>query len=156
MGIVRDEEHSDGAPTIEWTGIRVQDVADAYEHSDYEPDEITQLYPDLSLSDVHRAPAYYYDHIDDFRSTSAESASARRGRCIATRASESPSPTDFADVAGRSTLREAKERWVIPTASSCGTLSTTSGFSCRSTTVSSRSSRGASDQRVRTIKGRSR
>jgi uncharacterized protein (DUF433 family) len=47
----------------------VKDVAVAYEHSGYEPDETTQLYPDLSLGDVHRALAYYYDHIDDFRST---------------------------------------------------------------------------------------
>ena len=61
MSIVQDPEHSDGAPTIEGTGIRVKDVASAYEHSGYEPDEITQLYPDLSLSDVHRALAYYYD-----------------------------------------------------------------------------------------------
>lgn len=59
MGIVRADEHSDGAPTIEGTGIRVKDIAAAYEHSGYDPDEITQLYPDLSLSDVHRALAYY-------------------------------------------------------------------------------------------------
>jgi len=76
MGIVRDHEHSDGAPTIEGTGIRVKDVAVAYEHSGYDPDEITQLYPDLSLSDVHMALAYYYDHIDEFRSASSESAPA--------------------------------------------------------------------------------
>ena len=68
MNIVQDSEHSDGAPTIEGTGIRGKDVAVAYEHSGYEPDEITQLYPDLSLGDVHRALAYYYDNIDDFRS----------------------------------------------------------------------------------------
>ena len=68
MNIVQDSEHSDGAPTIEGTGIRVKDVAVAYEHSGYEPDEITQLYPDLSLGDVHRALAYYYANIDDFRS----------------------------------------------------------------------------------------
>ncbi len=74
MSIVRDEQHSDGAPTIEGTGIRVEDVADAYEHSGYDPDEITELYPDLSLADVHRALAFYYDHIDEFRP--AESASA--------------------------------------------------------------------------------
>lgn len=55
MTIVRDPEHSDGAPTIDGTGIRVKDIAVAYEHSGYDPDEITQLYPDLSLSDVHRA-----------------------------------------------------------------------------------------------------
>ena len=71
MRIVRDPEHSDGAPTIEGTGIRVQDVASAYEHSEYGPEEITQLYPDLTLGDVHRALAYYYDHIDEFRSADA-------------------------------------------------------------------------------------
>jgi uncharacterized protein (DUF433 family) len=76
MGIVRDSEHSNGAPTVEGTGIRVKDIASAYEHSGYDPDEITQLYPDLSLGDVHRALAYYYDHIDDFRTTSSEQASA--------------------------------------------------------------------------------
>jgi uncharacterized protein (DUF433 family) len=67
VSIVRDSEHSDGAPTIEGTGIRVRDIAVAYEHSDYDPDEITQLYPDLSLGDVHRALAYYYDHVEQFR-----------------------------------------------------------------------------------------
>jgi len=69
VSIVRDPDHSDGAPTIEGTGIRVADVAVAYDHSGYDPDEITQLYPDLSLAAVHRALAYYYDHIDEFRST---------------------------------------------------------------------------------------
>jgi uncharacterized protein (DUF433 family) len=69
MTIVEDPEHSNGAPTVEDTGIRVKDIAVAYEHSGYDPDEITQLYPDLSLGDVHRALAYYYDHVDEFRST---------------------------------------------------------------------------------------
>jgi uncharacterized protein (DUF433 family) len=45
----------------------VKDIAVAYEHSGYSPDESTQLYPDLSLGDVHRALAYYYDHINDFQ-----------------------------------------------------------------------------------------
>ncbi|MCU4741627.1 DUF433 domain-containing protein [Halobacteria archaeon AArc-m2/3/4] len=67
MSLVQDPEHSNGAPTIEGTGIRVTDIAVAYEHSGYEPDEITQLYPDLSLGDVHRALAFYYEHIGDFR-----------------------------------------------------------------------------------------
>ena len=53
-----------------------EDIASAYEHSGYSPDEITQLYPDLSLGDVHRALAYYYDHIDDFRTSSSEPTSA--------------------------------------------------------------------------------
>jgi len=54
----------------------VKGIAVAYEHSGYEPDEITQLYPDLSLGDVHRALAYYYDHIEEFRSSSSEPAAA--------------------------------------------------------------------------------
>ena len=63
--IVRKQEHRNGAPTIKGKGIRVEDVASAYEHSGYRPDEITELYPDLSLSDVHYALEYYYEHIDD-------------------------------------------------------------------------------------------
>lgn len=74
--IVRDEAHSDGAPTVAGTGVRVADVADAYEHSGYEPDEITQLYPGLSLADVHAALAFYYDHVDEFRSSDSGRASA--------------------------------------------------------------------------------
>jgi uncharacterized protein (DUF433 family) len=74
MTIVRDSEHSDGAPTIEGTGIRMKDVAVACDHSGYEPDEITQLYPDLSLGDVHRPLAYYYYNIEDIRSAEPDNA----------------------------------------------------------------------------------
>ena len=73
MRIVQDEKHSGGAPTLEGTGIRVVDIAKPYEHSGYDPDEITELYPDLSLSDVHTALAYYYDHIDELRTDISES-----------------------------------------------------------------------------------
>ena len=65
--IVRDERHSGGAPTVGETGIRVVNVASAYEHSGYSPDEITTLYPALSLEDVHSALAYYYAHVEEFR-----------------------------------------------------------------------------------------
>lgn len=65
--IVRDPDHSDGSPTIAGTGIRVVNVASAYEHSGYSPDDITSLYPDLSLADVHAALSYYYDHVEEFR-----------------------------------------------------------------------------------------
>lgn len=67
MSIVHDPEHSDGAPTIEGTGIRVKNVAVAYEHSGHEPDESVQLYPDLTLGDVHRALAYYLGSLDTER-----------------------------------------------------------------------------------------
>jgi uncharacterized protein (DUF433 family) len=76
MSIVKSSEHSDGAPTIKGTGIRVVDIAKAYEHSDYSPDEITQLYPSLSLGDVHTALAYYYNHIEELRQQEDEGVSA--------------------------------------------------------------------------------
>ena len=74
--IVRDSEHSRGVPTIAGTGIRVVDIAKAYEHSGYDPDEITQLYPHLSLGDVHTALAYYYAHIEEFGDIEPESDAA--------------------------------------------------------------------------------
>jgi uncharacterized protein (DUF433 family) len=58
---------------VEGTGIRVVDIAEAYEHSGYDSDENTELYPDLSLSDVHTALAYYYDHIDELRTDISDS-----------------------------------------------------------------------------------
>jgi hypothetical protein len=93
----------------------VKDIAVAYEHSGYEPDEITQLYPDLTLADVHRALAYYYDHIDDFRSSSSEPASARRGRSTATRVSGFQSRMDYVVAGGRFTRPEWRERSATPT-----------------------------------------
>ena len=65
--IVRDEDHSGGSPTIGDTGIRVINVACAYEHDGYSPDEIAEFYPALTLEDIHTAIAYYYAHIDEFR-----------------------------------------------------------------------------------------
>ena len=70
--IVRDPDHSAGAPTIDDTGIRVLNVASAYEHSGYSPDEIVELYPALTLADVHTALAFYYANIDEFRDEMAE------------------------------------------------------------------------------------
>jgi len=74
--IVRTDDHSDGAPTIGETGIRVINVASAYEHSGYSPDEIVDFYPVLSLEDVHTAIAYYYAHIDEFRDADRDAAPA--------------------------------------------------------------------------------
>lgn len=72
--IVRDPEHPNGAATIEGTGIRVIDVACAYEHSGYSPDEIAEFYPALTLEDIHTALAYYYAHVDEFRDSHGEDA----------------------------------------------------------------------------------
>jgi len=65
--IVRDEDHSQGAPTLKGTGIRVINIACAYEHNGYSPDEIADFYPSLTLEDIHTALAYYYANIDEFR-----------------------------------------------------------------------------------------
>jgi len=70
--IVREQKHSNGAPTINETGIRVINVASAYEHSEYSPDEIVDFYPALTFEDVHTAIAYYYTHIDEFRESVPE------------------------------------------------------------------------------------
>jgi uncharacterized protein (DUF433 family) len=74
--IIRDPEHSDGAPTVNDTGIRVINVASAYEHSGYSPDEIVEFYPVLTLEDVHTALAYYYAHIKEFGDVEPESDAA--------------------------------------------------------------------------------
>ncbi|WP_254546173.1 DUF433 domain-containing protein [Halomarina pelagica] len=74
--IVRDPKHSGGAPTIDDTGIRVINVASAYEHSGYSPDEIVGFYPALTLEDVHTALAYYYANIDEFRDVEVDSDAA--------------------------------------------------------------------------------
>lgn len=75
--IVRDPDHSDGAPTIDDTGIRVVNVAVAYEHGGYSPDEIVEFYPDLSLADVHAALSYYYDHLEEFRDAMSDAGDER-------------------------------------------------------------------------------
>lgn len=64
--IVRDPAHSNGAPTLDGTGIRVSNVASASEHSGYSPDEIADFYPELSLAVIHMAIAYFYDHLEAF------------------------------------------------------------------------------------------
>ena len=72
--IVQDPDHSDGAPTVEGTGIRVWNVASAHEHSGYSPDEITDLYPALTLTDVQMALAYYYANIEEFGERGSDAA----------------------------------------------------------------------------------
>jgi uncharacterized protein (DUF433 family) len=72
IDIVREQKHSNGAPMINETGIRVINVASAYEHSEYSPDEIVDFYPALTFEDVHTAIAYYYAHIDEFRESVPE------------------------------------------------------------------------------------
>jgi len=51
-----------GAPVIAGTGIKVVDVAVRYEVMGLTAEEIVAAYPQLSLSQVHAALSYYYEH----------------------------------------------------------------------------------------------
>ena len=42
--------------------IRVLDIIVLHERRAYSPDEIVNLFPGLTLGDVHAALAYYFDH----------------------------------------------------------------------------------------------
>jgi uncharacterized protein (DUF433 family) len=51
-----------GRPRIDGHRITVDNVAIWHERLGMSPDEIVSAYPSLTLSDVHAALAYYYEH----------------------------------------------------------------------------------------------
>jgi uncharacterized protein (DUF433 family) len=51
-----------GRPRIDGHRISVEDVAVWHERMGMSPDEIVSGHPSITLSDVHAALAYYYDH----------------------------------------------------------------------------------------------
>ena len=51
-----------GKPRIAGHRIRVLDIVAWHEKRGLSPDEIVVMYPGLTLSDVHAALAYYFDH----------------------------------------------------------------------------------------------
>ena len=54
-----------GKPRIAGHRITVSDVAIWYGRMGMSPDEIVSEYPTITLSDVHAALAYYFDHQDE-------------------------------------------------------------------------------------------
>ncbi len=56
-----------GKPCVAGTRIRVQDVMVWHELQGLTPDEIVAQFPQLTLSDVHSALAYYHDHREEIR-----------------------------------------------------------------------------------------
>jgi uncharacterized protein (DUF433 family) len=71
-----------GKPRIDGHRITVADVAIWYERMAMSPDEIVSTYPTITLSDVHAALAYYYEHrerIDADIRDGEEAAEALRG-----------------------------------------------------------------------------
>ncbi len=51
-----------GRPRIDGHRITVENVAIWHERLGMSPDEIVSAYPSITLSDVHAALAYYYEH----------------------------------------------------------------------------------------------
>jgi len=47
--------------------IRVMDIVIWHEDLSMSPDEIVAAYPELTLSDVHAALAYYFDNVAEIR-----------------------------------------------------------------------------------------
>ena len=45
--------------------IRVMDVVLWHEMRGYSPDEIVEMFPGITLADVHAALAYYFDHREE-------------------------------------------------------------------------------------------
>lgn len=60
-----DRKIRGGEPVISGTGIRVLDIAVRYEIMGMTPEDIIVAFPHLSLSQVHDALSYYYEHKDD-------------------------------------------------------------------------------------------
>ena len=56
---------SGGEAQIAGCGIKVRDVVIWHEKMGFSPRDIVSRYPTLSLSDVHAALAYYYDHQEE-------------------------------------------------------------------------------------------
>lgn len=54
-------------PVVTGTDIKVSQIASEHEHAGMSADAIVDAHPHLSLSDVHAALAYYYDHQEDIR-----------------------------------------------------------------------------------------
>src|SRR5438046_9265609 len=51
-----------GKPRIDGHRITVEDVAMWHERIGMSPDEIVSAYPSITLSQVHAAPAYYFEN----------------------------------------------------------------------------------------------
>ena len=51
-----------GQPVISGTGIRVLDIAVRYEVMGMTPEDIQVSFPHLTLSQIHDALSFYYDH----------------------------------------------------------------------------------------------
>jgi uncharacterized protein (DUF433 family) len=65
--IVKTPETCGGRARIAGHRVRVQDVVIWYEYQGMTPDEIVSHIPSITLADVHRALAYYFDHVHEIQ-----------------------------------------------------------------------------------------
>lgn len=63
--IVRTPGTCGGKPRIAGHRITVEHIVCCHQRGGQSPDEIVSDYPGLTLSDVHAALAYYFDHQDE-------------------------------------------------------------------------------------------
>jgi uncharacterized protein (DUF433 family) len=56
-----------GRPRIAGHRIRVEDVVAWHERQGMSPDEIVDLFPQITLADIYAALAYYHDHREEIR-----------------------------------------------------------------------------------------
>ena len=65
--ITKDPAVCGGTACIAGHRIRVMDIVIRHEDLGMTADEIRGDYPQLSLSDIHAALAYYFDNVDEIR-----------------------------------------------------------------------------------------
>ena len=65
--IVKTPGTCGGRARIAGHRVRVQDIVIWHEHQGMTPDQIVAEIPTLTLSDVHSALAYYFDHIQEIQ-----------------------------------------------------------------------------------------
>lgn len=86
--------HADGEPFIARTGFKVRVLAEEHLATGADAIELRQVHPELTLSEIYSALAYYYDHkeatdrdiaelnqlVDEMRAEQGESLFARKLR----------------------------------------------------------------------------
>ncbi len=65
--ITRNPEIFGGKAYVVGHRIRVMDIVFWHDDLSMSPDEVVRAYPELSLSDVHSALAYYFDNLEEIR-----------------------------------------------------------------------------------------
>ncbi len=62
--IVKRPGYCGGKAALDDTRVRVMNVVFLHKQG-MAPSQVVEIYPDLSLAQVHAALVYYYDHIDE-------------------------------------------------------------------------------------------